>query len=136
MAQPISFYDRVEGAINDQLLQTALNRAVGHFVGGRRRALEALDDADGLRDQARAIRAKALARLDELLERLAGQVESRGGYVCWAEDAEAARRYVADLARSRGARMVVKSKSMAAEEIGLNHALERAGVEVVETDLG
>jgi L-lactate dehydrogenase complex protein LldF len=101
MAQPIPFYDRVEGALNDQSLQTALNRAVGHFVGGRRRALEALDDADGLRDQARAIRAKALARLDELLEQLADQVEARGGHVCWAEDGAAACRYIADLARAR-----------------------------------
>jgi L-lactate dehydrogenase complex protein LldF len=134
--QTLPFYDRVEGALNDQSLQTALNRAVGHFVGGRRRALEALGNADALRDQARAIRAKALARLDELLERLADQVVARGGQVCWAEDAEAARRYIADLTRARGVRMAVKSKSMAAEEIGLNYALEQAGVEVVETDLG
>ena len=36
----------------------------------------------------------------------------------------------------RHGRMVVKGKSMAAEEIGLNEHLEAAGVEVVETDLG
>ena len=134
--QPISFYDRVEDALRDQTLQGALGRTISHFVGARARALDALIDPDGLRDQARAIRAKALSRLDEMLVRLADQVEARGGQVCWAEDGEAARRYIADLARARGVRMAVKSKSMASEEIHLNAALEQAGVEVVETDLG
>src|SRR5512138_2375204 len=123
-AQPISFYDRVEAALHDQTLQTALGRATTRFVANRANALEALIDADGLRDQARAIRASALARLDELLEQLAGQVESRGGHVCWAEDGAAACRYITDLARARGVKLIVKSKSMASEEIHLNHALE------------
>lgn len=135
-SQAIPFYDRVEGALRDETLQGALGRTISHFIGARARALAALTDSDGLRDQARAIRAGALARLDELLDRLAGQVEARGGQVCWAADAEAARRYIADLALSRGARLIVKSKSMATEEIRLNPALEQAGLEVVETDLG
>jgi L-lactate dehydrogenase complex protein LldF len=135
-AQVLPFYDRVEDALRDQTLQGALGRTITHFIGARSHAMEALNDAEGLRDQARAIRAKALSRLDEMLERLAGQVEARGGQVCWAEDGEAACRYVADLARARGVRMAVKSKSMASEEIHLNAALELAGVEVVETDLG
>src|SRR5258707_289465 len=95
-----------------------------------------LPDAEGLRDQARAVRAKALSRLDELLERLAARIEARGGHVFWASDGGAARQYIADLARARGARLIVKSKSMASEEIHLNDALEGAGLEVVETDLG
>jgi L-lactate dehydrogenase complex protein LldF len=48
----------------------------------------------------------------------------------------AACRYIADLARARGAKLIVKSKSMASEEIHLNQALEQAGLEVAETDLG
>src|SRR5215217_2537396 len=134
--QTLPFYDRVESALHDQTLQTALGRATTRFVANRASALDALIDADGLRDQARAIRAKALARLDELLEQLADQVEARGGQVCWAEDGAAACRYIADLARDRGVKLIVKSKSMASEEIHLNHALEQAGLEVVETDLG
>src|SRR5215213_2384441 len=134
--QILPFYDRVESALHDQTLQTALGRATTRFVANRATALEALTDADGLRDQARAIRAKALSRLDELLEQLADQVAARGGQVCWAEDGAAACRYIADLARDRGVKLIVKSKSMASEEIHLNHALEQAGLEVVETDLG
>jgi L-lactate dehydrogenase complex protein LldF len=136
MTHTISFHERVEDAIHDESLQTALGRATTRFVGNRSGALAALSDPDALRASARAIRAKALARLDELLVRLADTVESRGGHVCWAEDGEAARRYIVDLARQRGARMIVKSKSMASEEIHLNHALEEARLEVVETDLG
>src|SRR5215211_7417833 len=134
--QMLPFYDRVESALHDQTLQTALGRATTRFVANRANALEALIDAEGLRDQARAIRAKALSRLDELLEQLADQVAARGGQVCWAADGAAACRYIANLARDRGVKLIVKSKSMASEEIHLNHALQQAGLEVVETDLG
>jgi L-lactate dehydrogenase complex protein LldF len=134
--QSISFYERVGGALHDASLKTALSRATGRFIGNRAGAIDALSDADALRDTARAIRADALARLDELLIQLADNVERRGGTVCWASNGEDARRYIADLAKARGVRTIVKSKSMASEEIHLNHALEEAGLEVVETDLG
>src|SRR5262245_4049017 len=121
--QTLPFYDRVEEALRDRTLQTALDRATTRFVANRASALEALLDADGLRDKARAIRAGALARLDELLAQLADQVEARGGHVCWAEDGPAACRYITSLAREHGVELIVKSKSMASEEIHLNHAL-------------
>ncbi len=135
-SQPLPFYERVDRAVHDQTLQTALGRTANHFVGARSAALAALADPDALRDQARAIRAGALARLDTLLEQLADTVAARGGQVCWAEDGAAACRYITDLARDRGVKTIVKSKSMVSEEIQLNHALEQAGAEVVETDLG
>jgi L-lactate dehydrogenase complex protein LldF len=134
--QAIAFFERVEGALHDTSLQTALERATGRFTGLRAGALEALSSADDLRAQARAIRARTLAHLDELLVRLAANVEAHGGAVCWAYDGAEARRYIADLIRARGVRTIVKSKSMASEEIHLNAALEQAGAEVVETDLG
>src|SRR6476646_8558211 len=87
-------------------------------------------------DRLRATPPHVTARLPEILERLADNWERNGGHVFWAADAEEARRYVTDLAARHGARTVVKSKSMATEEIGLNDALAAQGVEVVETDLG
>ena len=134
--QPVAFYDRVEDALRDSSLQTALDRATTRFVANRANALAQLTDFEDLRARARATRAGALARLDDLLVRLAENVERRGGHVCWAEDGQQARDYITSLARDRGVRLVVKSKSMASEEIHLNHALEEAGLEVVETDLG
>jgi Uncharacterized conserved protein containing a ferredoxin-like domain len=136
MTQTIAFYDRVDQALHDTSLQTALNRATTRFIGNRASAIGALCETDRLRDQARAIRAYALAHLDELLPQLAANVEARGGHVCWASDGEEARRYIIELARACGVRSIVKSKSMASEEIHLNEALEHAGFEVVETDLG
>lgn len=135
-SQTIAFFDRVDGALHDESLQTALGRATTRFIGNRAGAVAAVDDFEALREQARAIRAGALARLDVLLARLADNVERRGGHVCWAEDGEAARKYILDLAHNRGVRTIVKSKSMASEEIHLNDALEHAGFEVIETDLG
>src|SRR5690606_35819667 len=109
-----------------------VDRFAGHRLGG----LAELDDADGLRRAARAVKAQVLADLPDLLERFADQVLARGGHVCWAPTAEDARRYVAGVVEAAGATRVAKSKSMATEEIELNAALEAAGAEVVETDLG
>ncbi len=134
--QTLSFYNRVDDALRDGSLRTALDRATSRFIGNRAAALAALAGPDALRDQARAIRAYALAHLDELLNQLSDNVEAHGGRVCWAEDGAAARRYITDLARERGVKSIVKSKSMASEEIHLNTALEQAGIEVIETDLG
>ena len=134
--QSLAFYDRVDSALRDDSLKTALTRATSRFIGNRSAAIGALSDSDALRDTARAIRAKALSRLDELLTQLAENVERRGGKVCWAEDGAQAQRYIAELAKARGVKTIVKSKSMASEEIHLNEALEHGGFEVVETDLG
>jgi Uncharacterized conserved protein containing a ferredoxin-like domain len=108
-SQTIAFVERVDGALHDPLLQTALERATTRFTGNRARAVADVDNFEALRNQARAIRAGALARLDELLVRLAENVERHGGHVCWAEDGAAARQYIIDLARRRGVRTIVKS---------------------------
>lgn len=104
----------------------------------RTRALEEAfgADLDGLRAEAARSKQEVLARLDHYLERAATQMRAHGVTVHFARDAEAARAIAKDVLRSVGARRVVKSKSMLTEEIELNPALEAAGFEVVETDLG
>jgi L-lactate dehydrogenase complex protein LldF len=82
------------------------------------------------------VRRHTVAHLDHYVEQFAENVERNGGVVFFAADAAEAREYVADLARRKGARRVVKAKSMVTEEIALNPALEAVGAEVVETDLG
>jgi L-lactate dehydrogenase complex protein LldF len=74
--------------------------------------------------------------MDVYLTRLEEKVEGAGGHVHWAETAEEARRIVLQIAKENNVKNVVKSKSMATEEIELNHALEAAGIEALETDLG
>jgi L-lactate dehydrogenase complex protein LldF len=88
------------------------------------------------RGQARASKAEAVARLDELLESLSRAVTAWGGRVLRARDAAQARRLILDVAREHGVKTVVKAKSMTTEEIGLNPALAAAGLKVMETDLG
>jgi L-lactate dehydrogenase complex protein LldF len=128
--------ERAGQALQDGFLQQALTIATTKFIGLRREAFDEFPEGEALRDQARAIKEATLQRLDHYVELLIESVERRGGHVHYATTAEEARAIVLDIARRTGARMVVKSKSMATEEIHLNEALEAAGVVPVETDLG
>jgi L-lactate dehydrogenase complex protein LldF len=130
------FRTRAGHALHDAFLQEALTVATTKFIGLRREAFAAFPDGEALRDRARQIKEATLQRLDDHLERLIDNVERRGGHVHYATTADEARRIVLDIARRTGARMAVKSKSMATEEIHLNEALAAAGVTPVETDLG
>ncbi len=125
-------------AVIDPQLQAALRRVGGGFDGARRDAIEELSPQrwEELREQARTIKRHTLDNLDYYLELLHDRVTKNGGQVHFAGDDVEANAIIADLARSRGVKMVTKSKSMVSEEMGLNHALENIGVEAVETDLG
>jgi L-lactate dehydrogenase complex protein LldF len=128
--------DRAQRALGDRFLHEALDIATTKFIGLRREAFGDFPQGERLRDRARAIKEATLQHLDEHLERLIDNVERRGGHVHFAATADEARDIVLDIARRTGARMAVKSKSMATEEIHLNDALAAAGVTPVETDLG
>jgi L-lactate dehydrogenase complex protein LldF len=132
----VNFYERVEDALKDKKLHAALELATTRFVTLRANGFTSLPEIEALRDHARRIRAHTLANLDGYLAQFAAAVEASGGHICWAETPEEANRYVVELARARGVKSVVKSKSMISEELELNHELEAAGVRVVETDLG
>ncbi len=93
-------------------------------------------DVEAMRAAGEAIRAHTVANLDGYLDTWASNAEARGTKVFFADTGGEAVEYVSRVLRDRGARLVVKGKSMASEEIGLTPALEREGMEVVETDLG
>ena len=99
-------------------------------------AMGELDDKEAWRDALSEIRAHTVAHLDSYVDQFATNVEANGGHVSFAATAAEARDYVLQVARSIPAQRVVKAKSMVTEEIDLNAALEAAGMEVVETDLG
>ncbi|HEX3178298.1 MAG TPA: LutB/LldF family L-lactate oxidation iron-sulfur protein [Methylomirabilota bacterium] len=139
MSEPIvttPLRDRAHDALGDRFLHEALDIATTKFIGLRREAFEAFPEGEALRDRARAIKEATLQRLDHYLEQLIDNVERLGGRVHFATTADEARDIILDIARRTGARMAVKSKSMATEEIHLNDALAAAGVTPVETDLG
>lgn len=132
----VTFHDRVDQALRDEILHTALDRATGRFQTLRLNALASLDASDAVRDRARLIRAHTLSRLDTYLEQFAANLEKVGGHVHFAADAEALNEIVLDIARRHQVQTIVKGKSMISEETELNHALEAQGLRVVETDLG
>ncbi len=88
------------------------------------------------RNRAAAIKHKSLAQLDKLLVEFETNFTRNGGKVIWARDAEDAQKEILTLLESRKITRVVKSKSMTSEEIEMNHFLEKAKIEAVETDLG
>lgn len=113
-----------------------IRRAMDGLVAKRLKAFPDAEELERLRDQGRAIRAHAVARLPELLEELEARCTRNGMEVHWAETGEEANRIVLDLLRRAGASALLKGKSMVSEEIGLNEHLAAAGIEPVETDLG
>ncbi len=139
MTEPIvttPLRERAAHALGDRFLHEALDIATTKFITLRREAFGDFPQGDSLRDRARAIKEATLQRLDAHLETLVANVERLGGHVHFATTAEEAREIVLGIARRTGARMAVKSKSMATEEIHLNDALQAIGVTPVETDLG
>ncbi len=124
----------VTAALGDSKLQLAIYSATGRLAERRRENLT--DDYQELRQHAHDIKKHTLDHLDFYLEQMERNVEARGGKVIWAKDGEEACAFIQKLARDRGVKVIVKSKSMTTEEIHLNDHLEKDGVEPVETDLG
>ena len=132
----MTFLSRSERDLRDERLRAAVRNATGLMAGSRVEALDTLEDPGGLRDAARTLRAGVMAELPELLDAWSSRLEALGGHVHWARDGAEAVVIIRDLVRRHDPRVVAKGKSMASEEIHLNEALEAAGREVVETDLG
>ena len=130
------FKETARAKLEDRNLQAALDKLQTNFVKGRADRVAELDNFPAIRDAAAAIRDRVLENLDTYLEEFERNARAQGTIVHWAETVEDVNRIVCDLARQYGVRKAVKSKSMVSEECALNDALEAAGVEVVETDLG
>ena len=135
-ASKFDFHTVSVKAAGDEKLKTAINNAVLRQYTGRQLRLLDLPDADALRELAGQIKQHTLDHLDYYLEQLVQSVERNGGHIHFAADADHARRIIVEIARTNGCKRCIKSKSMVSEEIHLVPALESAGMEVVETDLG
>ncbi|WP_027342196.1 LutB/LldF family L-lactate oxidation iron-sulfur protein [Hamadaea tsunoensis] len=122
-------------ALADGQLRRNIGHATATIRAKRAKVVGEVPDWQQLRRAGEAIKAATMANLADHLERLEREVTARGGVVHWAGDANEANRIVVDLVRATGADEVVKIKSMATQEIGLNEALEAAGIAPVETDL-
>jgi L-lactate dehydrogenase complex protein LldF len=131
-----TFHENAKAALHDVQLRGALKHATSLFGERRKEAAAGLPNWEELRSQARAIKDEVLLHLDRYLEEFVQNAEARGAKVHWARDAAEANAIIGKLVVDRQAHTVVKSKSMTTEETHLNAALEAAGLQVVETDLG
>ena len=130
-----SFPEAARTALGDAQLRRNLAKATGTIRAKRAAVVGEVPDWAELRAAGAAIKDQVLAGLDGYLVQLEEQVTARGGVVHWARDATEANRIVTGLVRDTGADEVVKVKSMATQEIGLNEALAEAGIAAWETDL-
>jgi len=131
-----SFQTQATLALQNESLQWALTKAKGKFVDKRRQAIEIFPEFEQLRTRARQIKEHTLNHLDFYLEQFEQQVIQSGGKVHWADTAQTACQTIVQLCQTAPAKRITKGKSMIGEEIALNSALEQAGFEVTETDLG
>jgi L-lactate dehydrogenase complex protein LldF len=127
---------RAARALDDPFLRKAVRVTVERLRGGRDRSAQALGDWEEWRERGRAVRSHVIANLDHYLAEFSHNFVALGGHVHFAADAAEARAIVLGIARRAEAKLCVKSKSMVSEEIEINHELEHAGIECVETDLG
>ncbi|MCX5135383.1 LutB/LldF family L-lactate oxidation iron-sulfur protein [Streptomyces sp. NPDC060011] len=122
-------------AVHDSTLRGNLRHATHTIRAKREKAVAEVSDWAALREAGKQIKDHTLRHLDRYLVQLEEAVTAAGGVVHWAADAEEANRIVTALVRMTGETEVVKVKSMATQEIGLNEALEAAGIHAYETDL-
>lgn len=126
--------------ISEKLKDETLRGALGRFAEGypetRIKAYENAGDIETLRDAVRQMKIATVAQIEAVADRFEAEATKRGVKVFRAKTADDAKAYLADLCKEKGVKRVVKSKSMASEEILLNPHLEAAGITVTETDLG
>jgi L-lactate dehydrogenase complex protein LldF len=129
------FPEAAREALADPQLRRNLRKATTHIRNRRAIVVGERDDWQELREAGRRIKAQAVRHLDRHLEDLERSVTARGGTVHWARDAAEANAIVARITREAGSREVIKVKSLATDEIGLNDALAGHGIAAIETDL-
>ena len=124
---------RVTGDLKHRdLIQSALRK----YDVVRTKTASTFQDWQAARRTASSIKWDAINHLDKHLEQLVGKLEARGTVVHWASTGVQARKIILDIIAEKKARSIIKSKAMTDEEIHLNEAMEKAGYEVVESDLG
>ena len=129
------FKASITRAVNDANLTGALGKFSEAYKVNRAKAYEGIDFEE-LRGRIAEIKSSAACDLDGLAETFTKNAEALGAKVYRTSDPEAVKQYILKVARDNGVKSVVKSKSMATEEIHLNRALMAAGISVAETDLG
>ena len=134
--RPDVFHQKIRKALANPALQAALDYNSAKRKDASGEAFASLPDPDTHRQKARGIREQVVANLEQYLEQFVCNVQANGIVVHRAADGAEAVQIVLEIARQHSAKLIAKAKTMVSEEIELNHAVEAAGIKVVETDLG
>ena len=135
-ARPADFHAASTKALLDPQLRANFRRAMDGLMAKRAAQFPDPAEWDALRTLAASIRARTLAKLPDLLEKLEATCTANGIQVHWAETADDANAIVLGILRAKNATRLVKGKSMVSEEMHLNDFLEKNGIESLESDLG
>lgn len=130
-----SFPEAAREALKNEQLRRNLGHATTTIRNKRASVVAEAPDWENLRDAGSQIKVNVAAHLPSLLEEFERNFTARGGTVHWARDAAEANAIVAALVKATGSDEVVKVKSMATQEIGLNEYLDAQGIAAYETDL-
>lgn len=128
--------EKIELAIKEKKKRYALYDAMKRGRDSRNAAVPLLPGGKSFFKEVRSIKLRCQEQQEELVQKFAEKVRSRGSSVFMAQDGPEAIQYVLKIVESCGAKVVAKSKSLTSEEIGVNRPLEEAGIDVIETDLG
>jgi L-lactate dehydrogenase complex protein LldF len=132
-----TFHKHIQQSLANENLQIALDANAERRIAAREQAMGTLSEPRQiLRQRAKEIRWQTINDLDQYLDQFIKSARANGMIVHRAADKEQAVQIVLRIAEEKGARLIAKSKTMVSEEIGINHALEAAGLQVIETDLG
>lgn len=113
-----------------------INYNIGKYNTAVARGLSRFGNLENSKRKAHTIKWKVMENLDKLLPEFEANFQKKGGKVIWANDADEARKEILQIIQKSNAKTVIKSKSMATEEIHLNEFLEKNNIEALESDLG
>ncbi|MDB5126821.1 LutB/LldF family L-lactate oxidation iron-sulfur protein [Mucilaginibacter sp.] len=113
-----------------------INNNIGKYNNSFEKGLSRMINLDNSKKKGHAIKWKVMENLDKFLPEFESNFQKRGGKVIWANDAAEANREILNIITKAGAKTIIKSKSMATEEIHLNEFLEKNNIESLESDLG
>ena len=127
--------EEIKAKLKDDVMQGALSKFAEQYPGSRLKSYEG-QDIDALRNSFRDMKIDAVNHIEELADKFQASVEKRGGVFYRAKDGDEVKRILVEICKENNVHKVVKSKSMASEEIHMNECFTNNGIEVKETDLG
>jgi L-lactate dehydrogenase complex protein LldF len=130
------FKERSRSVLNNPGQRKNFRSAMDFLQAKRKSQFPDQEEREGLRELGASIRRYSLAHLPRLLEQLEASLSANGIQVHWAETPEQANAIALEIAQRVKARRIIKGKSMVSEEIEFNHAMEEAGIEAFESDMG